>query len=163
MSNQQYSLGKTSLSRLEGVHPDLVRVVKRAIQITPIDFSILEGLRAIERQKRLVATGASQTMNSKHIKQADGYGHAVDVVPWLDTDGNGTKEVSWHWGHYYPLAEAVRTAAKELGVKIRWGGCWSVLNDTTKPAQQLVAEYTAERLKAGKKAFTDGPHFELVK
>lgn len=159
-----YVLGKTSRARLQGVHPDLVRVVERAIEITEMDFSVIEGLRTPERQARLVKTGASQTHNSKHIKQADGYGHAVDLVPWLDTDGNGTKEISWHWEHYYPIAAAMRQAARELGVRIRWGGHWGVyLDQTTAPPEDLVAGYVQQRLAAGKKAFIDGPHYELIK
>lgn len=157
-----YTLGKTSRARLQGVHPKLVKVIERAIEITQIDFAVHEGLRTPDRQRRLVASGASQTLNSKHLKQADGYGHAVDLLPYLDTDGNGTPEISWHWAHYYPLAEAVRQAAKELGVRVRWGGCWACLNDTSIPAQDLVAAYTTARRRAGKKAFTDGPHFELA-
>ncbi|MDO5058600.1 MAG: M15 family metallopeptidase [Neisseria sp.] len=158
----QFVLGTRSLQRLQGVHPDLVRVIKRAIEITQIDFAVNEGLRTLERQRQLVKTGASQTLNSKHLKQPSGYGHAVDLVPYLDTDGNGTPEISWHWPHFYPLAEAVRQAAKELGVRIRWGGCWGVLNDTAAPVQDLVAAYTNARRRAGKKAFIDGPHFELA-
>lgn len=158
-----YNLGKTSRARLEGVHPDLVGVVERAIELTTIDFSVHEGLRSRERQAQLVRTGASQTMNGKHLRQADGYGHAVDLLPWLDTDGNGSKEISWHWEHYYPLAEAMREAAQELGVRIRWGGHWGVcLNDTKAAAQDLVAQYVAHRRKQGKRAFIDGPHFELM-
>lgn len=157
-----YKLGNTSQQRLVGVHPNLVKVVQRAIEITAQDFAVNEGLRTLERQRRLVASGASQTLNSKHLKQADGFGHAVDLVPWDDFDGNGTKEISWHWGHFYPIAEAMRAAAKELGVRVRWGGCWQCLNDTTKPAQELVADYSAVRRAAGKKAFMDGPHFELA-
>ena len=157
-----FVLGTRSLERLQGVHPQLVAVVKRAIELSPQDFAVNEGLRTAARQKQLVATGASQTMNSKHLKQADGYGHAVDLVPWGDFDGNGTSEVSWHWGHFYPIADAMRRAAKELGVRVRWGGCWCCLNDTTADTDDLVADYTASRRKIGKKAFTDGPHFELV-
>ena len=156
-----YKLGNTSQQRLVGVHPNLVKVVLRAIEITAQDFAVNEGLRTLERQRHLVASGASQTLNSKHLKQADGFGHAVDLVPWDDFDGNGTSEMSWHWGHFYPIAEAMRAAAKELGVRVRWGGCWQCLNDTTKPAQELVADYSAVRRAAGKKAFMDGPHFEL--
>lgn len=88
MSTQKYTLGKTSLSKLEGVHPSLVKVIKLAIQKTTQDFSVNEGLRSLDRQKRLVAAGASRTLNSKHLKQADGYGHASDLIPWGDFDGN---------------------------------------------------------------------------
>lgn len=113
-----YQLGKRSLDRLQGVHPDLVKVVKRAIEITEIDFTVLEGLRTKERQRQLVNSGASLTMRSRHIT-----GHAVDLAP-LD---NG--EVSWHWPHYHILAPAVKQAAEELGVPIEWGGSWRKFPD----------------------------------
>ena len=115
--------------KLEGVHPDLVRVIKRAAALTDQPFQVLEGLRSRERQKQLVARGASKTMNSRHIKAANGYGHAVDIAP-LD---NG--KVSWNWNLYYPLADAVKQAAKDEGVNVEWGGDW--------------------------KSFKDGPHWQL--
>ena len=156
-----YKLGKRSIERLNGVHPNLVKVVKRAIEISVQDFAVNEGLRSPERQAQLIKQGASQTSNSKHLKQQDGYGHAVDLVPWGDFDGNGVSEASWEWRYFYPIADAVRKAAKELNVKIRWGGAWCVLNNTTKDTSDLVADYVIERRKQGKKAFNDGPHFEL--
>lgn len=125
-----YRLSRTSLSRLEGVHPDLIRVVKHAITITDIDFMVLEGLRTGERQRQLVRQGASKTMNSKHLT-----GHAVDLVPFLDVDGDGKSEVSWHWPHYHRLAPVIKVAAKECGVILSWGGDW--------------------------RSFKDGPHWEL--
>lgn len=113
-----YKLSERSLQRLEGVHPDLVAVVKLAIKKTPIDFTVLEGLRSKERQRRLVNSGASKTMNSRHLT-----GHAVDIAP-LDEG-----KVSWAWPHYYPLADAVKEAAEELGVSIEWGGDWRTFKD----------------------------------
>lgn len=158
-----YILGSNSRKKLEGVHPKLVQVVQLAIQKTTQDFSVYEGLRTKNRQVKLVQRGASQTMNSKHLPQNDGYGHAVDLLPWADFDGNGIKEVAWHWPSIYPIAEAMRNAAKELNIRIRWGGNWSVcLNETDKTAEALVRDYVAARQKAGKKAFIDGPHFELL-
>ena len=152
----------TKFAKLRGVHPKVIQVVERAAELTTMAFIINEGLRTLERQRNLVRSGASQTLNSKHLIQKDGYGHAVDLVPYADFDGNGTHEISWHWDHFYPIAEAVRKAAKELDVKIRWGGCWSCLNDSTKSTRDMVADYVAMRRKMGKRAFTDGPHFELV-
>ena len=74
-----FKLGPRSVARLKGVHPDLVKVVERAIQLTPVDFTVLEGLRSLERQKALVAAGASQTLKSRHLD-----GHAVDLGAWVD-------------------------------------------------------------------------------
>ena len=109
----RFKLSRRSLSRLEGVHPDLVAVVKRAIEITPIDFVVLEGLRTPEKQAELYRSGASKTLNSRHLT-----GHAVDLGVWHD----GT--VSWHWPHYDVLAEAVKDAARGLGIPVQWGGDW---------------------------------------
>lgn len=113
-----FKLGSTSLARLKGVHPDLVKVVKRAIEITPIDFTVLEGLRTKERQRLLVARGASKTMNSYHIT-----GHAVDIAPLV----NG--QVTWDWKYYNELAPVIKQAAEELGVDITWGGNWKTFKD----------------------------------
>lgn len=113
-----FVLGQRSLDRLKGVHPDLVKVVKRAIEITPIDFTVLEGLRTVERQKKLVAQGASKTMKSRHIT-----GHAVDIAPFV----NG--EIRWDWPLYHKLAPAMKQAAKELKVPIIWGGSWRTFKD----------------------------------
>lgn len=114
----KFQLSDRSLSRLEGVHPDLVAVVKRAIEITPIDFGVTEGLRDIKRQRKLVDSGASQTMNSRHLT-----GHAVDVVAYLDG------EVSWAWPLYHKLAKAMKDAAKDLKTPIEWGGDWKTFKD----------------------------------
>ena len=113
-----FRLSSRSLARLDGVHPDLIRVVKRAIQITPVDFGITEGLRTKERQKELVAKGTSRTMNSRHLT-----GHAVDVVAYIGS------EVRWDWPLYPKIAAAFRQAAKEEGVLITWGGDWPKLRD----------------------------------
>lgn len=78
----------------------------------------------MERQKSLVASGASKTMRSRHLT-----GHAIDLAPVLDTDGDGTVEVSWHWPHYDRLAEIVKAAADELQIPVEWGGDWSTFKD----------------------------------
>ena len=113
-----YKLGPRSKTRLQGVHPDLVRVVERAIQITLVDFTVLEGLRDPMRQKKLVEAGSSQTLNSRHIT-----GHAVDLGAWVDD------QVDWSWPLYAQIATAMKTAAKELNVPIVWGGDWRTLKD----------------------------------
>jgi len=73
-----FQLSQRSLDRLKGVDPKLVEVVKRAIEITEVDFGVTEGLRTLERQKELVAKGASHTLKSKHIG-----GKAVDLVAYV--------------------------------------------------------------------------------
>ena len=107
-----------SLKRLEGVHPDLVRVVKRAIELTKIDFVVLEGRRTRRRQAYLVKKGASKTMNSRHIS-----GHAVDIAPFVN------KKISWDWKYYYPIKDAMFAAAKELAIPVEWGGSWKSFPD----------------------------------
>ena len=114
-----FALSKRSKDRLEGVHPDLVAVVNLAIERTPLDFTVLEGLRSIERQRQLVAKGASKTMNSRHLS-----GHAVDLAP---IDENGA--VSWDWPLYHMLAPVVKQAAADLGVDLEWGGDWKSFKD----------------------------------
>jgi len=113
-----WKLSKRSNERLIGVHPDLVRVVHRALQLSPIDFGISEGLRTMERQIQLKKVGASKTLNSRHLS-----GHAVDVVAYIG------KEVRWDWPLYEQIAAAFKQAAKELDVPITWGGDWTTLKD----------------------------------
>jgi peptidoglycan L-alanyl-D-glutamate endopeptidase CwlK len=118
-------LNERSLRNLKGVHPDMVSVVHRAAEISPIYFVVTEGLRTIQRQAELVAKGASKTMNSKHLT-----GRAVDVAAFPEG------KLSWEMRYYRTISEAFKQAAKELDVKIRWGGDW--------------------------RTFVDAPHFELV-
>jgi peptidoglycan L-alanyl-D-glutamate endopeptidase CwlK len=113
-----FALGQRSLDRLKGVHPDLVRVVKRAIAESDLDFTVLEGLRTLDRQKQLMAQGATRTMNSRHLT-----GHAVDLAPVT----NGA--VSWDWPLYHRLAKVVKAAAEKEGVALTWGGDWRSFKD----------------------------------
>lgn len=137
-------LSQKSLTKLEGAHPDLVRVVKRAAALSSIDFTVLEVLRTVARQKELVASGASKTMKSRHLPGANGKSHAVDIAP---LDGG---QVSWAWPQYIPLAKVMQQASKDLGIPIRWGGTWKLLTDTPEISTKVLS-----------KSFPDGPHFEL--
>lgn len=110
-----YKLGFRSKMRLQGVHPDLVKVVERAIGLSEIDFTVLEGLRDPFRQKKLVEAGASQTLNSRHIT-----GHAVDLGAWVDD------QVDWSWPLYAKINDAMQEASKQVGVPIEWGGDWKM-------------------------------------
>jgi peptidoglycan L-alanyl-D-glutamate endopeptidase CwlK len=136
-----FQLGRRSLERLHRVHPDLVRVVLRAIEYTTVDFRVEEGARDEARQLDLVEQGFSKTMASKHLIQPDDFAHAVDLVAVGDLNGDGKvdhqdKALTWDKSKYSLIADAMTRAAEELGVRIRWGGDF--------------------------KSFFDGPHFELV-
>jgi len=111
-------LNPRSEKNLAGVHPKLVSVVRRAADVSDIEFMVIEGLRTIERQKQLVAKGASKTMNSKHIT-----GHAVDLAPMVDG------EIRWDWPLFHKLAPIIKQAAKDMGVNITWGGDWRSFAD----------------------------------
>jgi len=113
-----FILGRRSLNNLHGVHPDLVKVVKRAIEISKVDFVVIEGKRSLERQKQLVAEGASQTLNGRHIT-----GHAVDLGAWVGG------ALSWNDKYYTAISYAMFDAAKELGIPIEWGGRWHNFKD----------------------------------
>lgn len=139
-----YALGQRSIDRLAGVHPDLVAVLKRAISISPQDFTVLEGVRTQARQLELYAQGRTKpgqvvtwTKTSNHFKRADGYGHAVDIAPF-PIDWNDTKR-------FDVVAKAMFQAAEELGIGIRWGADWDA---DGKPRER---------------GESDSPHFELSK
>jgi peptidoglycan L-alanyl-D-glutamate endopeptidase CwlK len=111
---------------MKGIHPDLRKVLDRALEITEVDFVIVEGRRSVDRQKELVRIGASQTMNSRHLT-----GHAVDFYAWVDINKDG--KVEFEEMAAYPLmkkvAEAIKYAASELKVEIDWGGDWKKFKD----------------------------------
>lgn len=147
-----FNLSTTSLSRLSGVNPKLVAVVKRAITYTTIDFGVSEGLRTLETQKKYVAEGKSQTLNSNHLK-----GEAVDLAAFINGKAN------WELKSYCIVADAMARAAREENVAIRWGGAWQV-NDIRlwkSSMSEAMDEYVTLRKKEGKKIFIDAPHFEL--
>lgn len=121
-----------STARLQGVHPDLIRGMTRALQDAPFPFRVIDGLRTISRQKELVRIGASKTMRSRHLT-----GHAVDIVPLVDLDRDGKIETEelFNWPLIRKLAPVVKAAFKAESIPIEWGGDW--------------------------KSFPDGPHWQL--
>ncbi|MGP7820642.1 MULTISPECIES: M15 family metallopeptidase [Proteus] len=115
----KFRLSRRSEENLRGVHPDLVKVVHRALEITDIDFMVIEGKRNEARQRQLVASGKSQTMNSRHLT-----GHAVDCAPLVNN------QIPWnYWSYFKKVADAMMQAAKELSVDIEWGGNWKTFKD----------------------------------
>jgi peptidoglycan L-alanyl-D-glutamate endopeptidase CwlK len=113
-----FKLSERSLNNLEGVHPDLAKVVHRAIEITPYDFVIIEGLRSVEKEKAMVAAGKSQTMHSRHLT-----GKAVDFMALVN--GKGT----WETKYYEQIANAFLQAGAELNIPVVWGGSWKTIKD----------------------------------
>lgn len=118
-----FNLSQKSKDKLTGVHPDLVKVIERAIQITDVDFVVLEGVRDKKRQKELVENGASLTMNSRHIPGKDGFSKAVDLGALNDG------QISWLWPFYEKIAKAVKEAAREMNIPVEWGGDWKKFKD----------------------------------
>lgn len=152
-----YVLGARSRAKLTGVHPKLVAVVNKAIQITNQDFAVTDGLRTLEQQKELVRRGASKTLNSKHRMQADGFGHAVDLVPFI----NGGPR--WEWSPIWNIAQAVDLAATALGVRLVWGAVWDrCLMDYGGSPAALQAAVEAYKKRHPGPDFLDGPHYQLA-
>jgi len=149
----QYKLSQRSLSRLEGVNDDLVSVVKWAIDITNVDFGVTEGMRSKETQAKYVNAGKSQTMKSKHL-----VGQAVDLVAYVDG------AVSWELNVYDDVADAMRLAAKEIGVPIRWGAAWHLpdLREWNGTMEQAMNDYIDTRRAQNRRPFIDAPHFEMM-
>ena len=108
-----FYFGTRSKERLQGVHPDLVKVLEEAIKESPLDFSITEGLRTRERQKALFDAGKSQTMNSRHLT-----GKAVDIA--VIKDG----EVTWDLKYYRIVTDHIKKVAKQLDIPIVCGIDW---------------------------------------
>ena len=136
---------KRSLNNLKGIHPDLRRVIDRALQDGPLDFIVIEGLRTMQRQRELMASGASKTMNSRHLT-----GHAVDIAPLAGG------EVSWDWPLYYQLEPVVKQAAVDLGVALEWGGDWKSFKDG--PHWQLSWKaYSKDDMKAKARTAPERP------
>lgn len=148
-----FKLSNRSLSRLEGVDEGLVKVVKRAIEITPIDFGVTCGLRTLETQKKLVAAGKSQTLKSKHLE-----GKAVDLVAWVEG------EICWEANVYDDIAQAMREAANELELDdLRWGAAWHISDicEFMGTMENAMMEYIDLRRSQGRRPFIDAPHFEI--
>lgn len=119
-----YELSTRSVERLQGVHPKLAAVVRAAIAISKTDFTVIEGLRTPEKQREYFDAGKSRTMASKHLT-----GHAVDLAPLFDTNGDGKKEAVWEERQFLPIADAMFQASRTLGVQLSWGGHWASFKD----------------------------------
>ena len=151
-----FKLSNRSLGKLEGVSNDLVETVKKAIELTSVDFGVIYGPRTITEQEKLVATGRSQTMKSKHLLQDDGTAHAVDLMAYQDG------APCWEIQVYDEIADAMKEAAVRTGTKIRWGAAWQIddLRDWEGTAEEAMNAYIDLRRSQGRRPLIDGPHFE---
>ena len=147
-----YILSERSRGNLMRVDKRLVDVVKTAIQITSVDFGVIQGLRTMKEQEALVAKGASRTMKSKHIE-----GLAVDLMAYIKGRG------SWELNLYDDIANAMKSAADYHGVIIRWGGAWHIPNiyEWEGTMEEAMNSYIDLCRAAKRRPFIDGPHFEL--
>ena len=148
-----YKLSNRSLSKLEGVDERLVEVVKKAIEYTEVDFGVIQGLRTKEEQEAKKAKGASQTMKSKHLE-----GRAVDLMAYVGNRG------VWELNVYDEVADAMKKAAQECGVQIRWGAAWTVpdIREWEGTMEEAMNSYVDTRRSEGRRPFIDAPHFELM-
>jgi len=148
-----FTLSVRSNAKLNGVEPSLVAVTKRAIELTKIDFGVIYGMRTEEEQKKLVAAGKSQTMKSNHL-----VGRAVDLMAYVDGKG------CWELNVYDDLCDAMKAAAEELGIAVKWGAAWSEGDIRTYPgtAEDAMMKYIDLRRSQSRRPFIDGPHFELM-
>jgi len=148
-----FQLSQRSLDRLVGVKPQLIEVVKLAIDYTKVDFGVSEGLRSVETQREYFIAGKSQTMESKHLT-----GDAVDLMAYI------AGQVSWELNLYDDIANAMKHAAIEKNVAIRWGAAWNVpdIRMWRGTMEEAMHYYMDERRKQNKRPFIDAPHFEMA-
>ena len=148
-----FKLSSRSEGRLEGINPKLIEVVKTAITLTKVDFGVTCGMRTVEEQEKLVASGASQTMKSKHLE-----GRAVDLVAYIGPN------VTWSLNKYDEIADAMAAAAKQKGVALKWGAAWTVGNiaDWDGSMEDAMNTYVDVRRSQGRSPFIDAPHFEMM-
>ena len=148
-----FKLSQRSLDKLEGVHPDMVKCVKSAIEWTKVDFGVICGMRTEAEQRALVDKGASQTMASKHLE-----GLAVDLMAYCGS------RASWELNLYDDIADAMAKAAKTHNVAIKWGAAWSIgdIAQWNSGMEGAMNSYIDLRRSQSRRPFIDGPHFELI-
>lgn len=149
---------------LKTVHPKLAELVRKTAAIGVTPFSVIQGGRSVEQQKKNIAKGVSWTMNSRHIASPDGKARAVDIAPFV----NGI--VSWTWekpganNDFFELMLDVKKAAKAIGLEVEWGGVWDRrLSQLSNDLKTEVQNYAKRQKAKGKTAHPDGPHIQLLR
>lgn len=148
-------LDKKSERELQGVDHRLVETTRLAVTLCSVKFGVHDGIRTAREQNTYFRRGTSQIDGYKRRGNHQ-LGRAVDLVPLI---GGRYK---WDWDRIFVIAEAMREAATSLGYRVRWGGNWQELTGTTQSPRTLRDNYIRRRRKQGRKAFTDGPHFEIL-
>ena len=148
-----FKFSTRSQEKLIGVDSELKEIVSLAITYTKIDFGVIEGIRTVAQQKALVESGASQTMDSKHLE-----GRAVDLMAYVDGRG------CWELNVYDDIADAMKRAAIEIDVAVRWGAAWTVtdIREWNGTMEEAMNSYIDTRRSQGRRPFIDAPHFELM-
>jgi len=148
-----FKLSTRSINRMAGIEPDLIEMVKTAITLTKVDFGVTCGMRTVEEQEKLVASGASQTMKSKHLE-----GRAVDLVAYVGSS------VTWQLNMYDDIADAMAEASRKLDVPLKWGAAWSVgdIAEWKGSMEEAMNSYVDLRRSQGRRPFIDAPHFEMM-
>lgn len=141
-----------SIKNLMDVNEHLKDIAKKALEVTDVDFAVIEGLRTKERQQELVSEGKSKTLQSKHL-----IGHAIDVMAFVNSRG------TWIDAYYYQIADAFKKASMQLDIPLRWGGAWNIPDIGSCPlsAEEMTAHYVKSRQDRGLTPFLDFGHFEL--
>lgn len=148
-----FKLSNKSLKKMEGIDPALEILAKHAISLSSVDFGISEGLRSVERQKKLVAQKRSQTMKSLHLE-----GKAIDVFAFVDG------EAVWELSVYDEIADAFAMASRSQGTPLVWGAAWSVpdIGQYNGTMEEAMHSYVDLRRSQSRRPFLDGPHFQLA-
>lgn len=151
-----FKFGERSQKNLIQVHSTLRQAAEYAIAYSSVDFGVYEGVRSVEKERENIRNGTSKLSNPRdcmHCIQSDGYGHAVDLVPFI----NGVYQ--WDWKACYEIAKWMQQYCFRYGVTIRWGGVWDL--PLNKLSLNLEREVEAYRVRHEGKDFLDGVHFEL--
>lgn len=153
-----WQFGGRSRAELSSVHVDLIRVHEEALPRSPVDYGVVDGARSLDDQRELVNAGASTTMNSRHLRTGEPpCAKATDCVPFV------RGRYRWEWPPIYAMARAILSTARDLDVRLRWGGVWDRWS-TDLDLEDLEGEvlrYVDRRRRLGRRVFLDGPHFEL--
>ena len=153
-----FKLSQKSLDRLDGVHDDLISIVKEAITLSKVDFGVTCGVRTKSEQAKLVKAKVSKTMNSRHlIQESTGKSHAVDLMAYVGS------RASWELNLYDDIADAMAQAARNKSANIVWGAAWSIGNiaQWNDSMESAMNSYIDLRRSQGRRPFIDGPHFQL--